>query len=137
VQDRVADLGDVDDAELRRLYGGAEALVFPSLYEGFGLPILEAMACGTPVITSNQGAMAEVAGDSGLLVNPGDPGEIAAAVLRLAREPGLRACLAGRGLNRAGRFTWKATRSRTADILFAAADPRGGAPKPITRVVPR
>ena len=96
-------LGAVSDEELARLYRGALCLAFPSLYEGFGIPVLEAMACGTPVVTSRDGATAEVAGDAAVLVDPLDVEAIAAG-LREAIER--RAELRELGLARARAYTW-------------------------------
>ena len=103
------------------MLSGAEALVYPSRYEGFGLPVLEAMACGTPVITSNRSALPEVAADAALLVDPDDPTDIADAIERVLTEDRLRADLSARGLARAGRFTWEETARRTAAVLHEAA----------------
>ena len=99
-----ADLcGYVDKSELARLYRGAAALVLPSRYEGFGLPVLEAMACGTPVVTGTGGGTEEVAGDAAVLVDPRDPAEVAAGIEEaVARRDDLRA----RGLDRAAQFSW-------------------------------
>ncbi|TBW39565.1 glycosyltransferase family 1 protein [Siculibacillus lacustris] len=91
---------------------GAKAVVFPSLYEGFGLPILESMLLGTPVITSDRGAMREVAGDAALLVDPYDPGDIAAAMRRLSSDPALCADLSARGRARAATFSPEAYGAR-------------------------
>jgi len=103
-------VGHVDDDELARLYRGARCLVYPSLYEGFGIPILEAMACGTPVVTSRGGATEEVAGGAAVLVDPLDPADVAAGMDRAAgAHEYLRAC----GLERARRFTWDETARRT------------------------
>ncbi|MBK7772103.1 MAG: glycosyltransferase family 4 protein [bacterium] len=113
---RVEIRGYCEPAELRSLYGGALALVFPSLLEGFGLPILEAMACGLPVLTSDRGATAEVAGDAALLVDPHDTGALHLAMGRLADEAPLRARLAAGGPRRAREWTW----DRTADLTTAA-----------------
>jgi glycosyltransferase involved in cell wall biosynthesis len=99
--------GFLSDEDLVALYNGAYALVFPSLLEGFGLPALESMASGTPVIASRAGALPEVVGDSGLLFDPRDAGEMAAQILRLVEDPGLRATLAGRARERAKQFTWR------------------------------
>jgi glycosyltransferase involved in cell wall biosynthesis len=96
-------LGSVEDAELARLYRGALCLVFPSLYEGFGVPVLEAMACGTPVVTTRDGATAEIAADAAVLVDPLDVEAIAAG-LREAIER--RAKLRELGLARARAYTW-------------------------------
>jgi glycosyltransferase involved in cell wall biosynthesis len=95
--------GRVDDAELAALYRGARCLVFPSLYEGFGLPVLEAMACGTPVVTSRGGATAEVAGGAAVLVDALDPASIAAGIDEAAAR---RDELRPRGIERAAAFTW-------------------------------
>jgi glycosyltransferase involved in cell wall biosynthesis len=99
--------GFVGDADLPALYGGASVFVFPSLYEGFGLPPLEAMACGTPVVTSNRSSLPEVVGDAGLLVDPHDADAIATAIERLAADSELSAGLIDRGLARARSFTWE------------------------------
>lgn len=95
--------------ELAPLYGNAMSFVFPSLHETFGLPILEAMACGCPVITSFDTGCAEVAGDAALLVNPRSTAEIAQAMLCLINEPELRVQLRQKGLERASQFTWSKT----------------------------
>jgi glycosyltransferase involved in cell wall biosynthesis len=98
-------LGYVPDGELPALYSGARALVMPSLYEGFGLPCLEAMASGTPVIASNRGALPETCGDAAVLVDPDDPQAFAAAVVEAAVGQPRR--LIEAGLERAARFTWE------------------------------
>lgn len=95
--------------ELAKLYSNALCFIFPSLRESFGLPILEAMACGCPVITSFDTACAEVAGDAALLVNPRSTGDIAQAMSRLINEPDLRIQLSQKGLARASKFTWAET----------------------------
>jgi len=121
VKDAVVDLGRVTDAELRCLYARCTAFLFPSFYEGFGFPVLEAMACGAPVIASDRSSIPEVVGDAGFLVDPADPRAMAAAVRRLEEEPALRAdCVRG-GLRQAARFTWADTTKRTADILYRTA----------------
>lgn len=113
---RVRLTGWVAPAELRALYRSALALVFPSLDEGFGLPILEAMGCGLPVLTSDRGATAEVAGDAALLADPRDTGALCAAMARLAGDAPLRERLAAAGRGRAAAWTW----ARTADLTAAA-----------------
>ncbi|MDB5237311.1 MAG: glycosyl transferase, group 1 [Parcubacteria group bacterium] len=109
ISDRVRFLGYVTDGQLAYLYQHATALVFPSLVEGFGMPVLEAMREGLPVITSNRGALAEVAGAAALLVNPEDPKDIAAALARIATEPALGEDLRARGYRRAKEFSWDST----------------------------
>ncbi len=104
-------------ANLPQILGQAIALVFPSLWEGFGLPVLEAMACGTPVITSNRSALPEVAGDAALLVNPEDVREIAAAMEQVATQPQMRSHLQTAGLARAAQFSWQLTGAQTAAVL--------------------
>ncbi len=111
--DRVRLTGYVADAELPFWYAAAEAFVFPSFYEGFGLPVLEAMACGTPVITSNVSALPEVAGDAALLVSPNDDAALAEAILRVVTDPALATALRQRGLERARPFTWHRTAVET------------------------
>jgi glycosyltransferase involved in cell wall biosynthesis len=104
-QDRVRQIGYVDDKDLPALYAGAQFFAFPSLYEGFGRPIVEAMASGVPVVASNTTSLPEVAGDAALLVDPKDDDALAAAFLRLARDTELRKDLATRGVERARQFT--------------------------------
>lgn len=98
--------GYVPNRELPLIYNLAELFLYPSLRESFGIPILEAMACGTPVITSHTSAMPEVAGGAALLVDPNRPATIAAAILRLQNDPGERAALIARGHLRVGQFSW-------------------------------
>ena len=106
--------------ELARLYRGALALVFPSLYEGFGLPPLEAMACGIPVLTSNVCSLPEVMGDAGVLVDPLDVEAIADGMRRLVQDGELRAKLRQRGLLRAKGFSWDETGRKTLEVLNMA-----------------
>jgi glycosyltransferase involved in cell wall biosynthesis len=111
-------LGEVDDAELAREYRGAACLIYPSLYEGFGIPVLEAMACGAPVVTSAGGATEEVAGGAAVLVDPLDVEAIAAGIEEaLGRSDELRA----RGLERAQAFSWDVTAARTQEVYREAA----------------
>jgi glycosyltransferase involved in cell wall biosynthesis len=111
-------LGHVADDELARLYRGARCLVYPSLYEGFGIPVLEAMACGTPVVTSAGGATEEVAGGAAVLVDPGDPAAIAAGIEDAeSRRDELRV----HGLERAGQFTWERVAAETWAVYELAA----------------
>ena len=113
---RVHFTGPVSFSELLQLYSGALALLHPSLCEGFGNPIAEAMACGCPVITSNQSAMPEVTSGAGLLVNPLDTQEIGAALRRVAFEPELAKALSEKGLSRAKELTWKRFAQQNLDI---------------------
>ncbi|MGQ9666958.1 MAG: glycosyltransferase family 4 protein [Anaerolineae bacterium] len=106
-------LGRLPDEELVRLYQGAELLVHPSLYEGFGLPVLEAMACGVPVACSDRPALNEVAGPAALLFDPEDEEAMAGAVLGLLTSPERRQALAQVGITRAAGFTWSATARAT------------------------
>jgi alpha-1,3-rhamnosyl/mannosyltransferase len=106
-------LGPVPNAGLPALYAAATAFVFPSLYEGFGLPVLEAMACGTPVICSNTSSLLEVAGDAAVLIDPADTVGLAEAICRVLAAPDLRAALRDRGLARARAFTWTQTAAQT------------------------
>lgn len=108
------------DGDLSDLYRGALALVFPSLYEGFGLPPLEAMACGVPVLTSKVCSLPEVMGDAGVLVDPLDVGAIAEGMRRLVEDSGLRTDLRGKGLLRARVFSWDETARRTREVLQRA-----------------
>jgi alpha-1,3-rhamnosyl/mannosyltransferase len=110
-------LGEVDDAELARLLRGARALVYPSLYEGFGIPILEAMSVGTPVVTSRGGATEEVAGGAAVLVDPLDPASIADGIEEADRR---RDELRTLGLSRAAEFTWDDVARRTVDVYRKA-----------------
>jgi glycosyltransferase involved in cell wall biosynthesis len=115
---RVTFTGQISDEDLALLYQGATALVLVSLYEGFGLPLVEAMSCGTPVITSNVTSMPEVAGDAGLQVNPYDIDAISDALIRLSTDLHLRQALRSRGLERARVYSWEAT---TASVEKALA----------------
>lgn len=112
---RFADYVERDD--LPTLYSGALALTFPSLYEGFGLPPLEAMSCGAPVIASTATSLPEVVGDGGLMLDPHDPHPWAEAVQRLMRDPALQAELRRKGLERAAQFTWERCARQTLQVL--------------------
>lgn len=112
--------GYVRQEDLPALYSGATAFLFPSLYEGFGMPILEAMACGAPVLTSSVTSLPEVAGDSALLVDPFDVESIAAGMLRLLEEPELREEYIRKGYERAKAFTWEETARRTLAVYRKA-----------------
>ena len=114
---RVRFTGWLSHADLPALYNLAELFVFPSLYEGFGIPLLEAMACGCPVVTSSTGSAPEVAGGAALLVDPLDVEAIAAGMARALGDPGLRADLARRGLERARAFSWERCAREVLDVL--------------------
>jgi len=110
-------LGHVPDEELARLYRGARCVAYPSLYEGFGIPVLEAMACGTPVVTSRGGATEELADGAAVLVDPRDPAAIAAGIERATWQ---REELVERGLRRAQAFQWEAIAAATVDVYAEA-----------------
>ncbi len=115
VADRVHFPGFIADEDLPALYRSASLFAFPSLYEGFGLPLLEAMACGVPVVASNASSLPEVVGEAGLLVEPTDVEGMARAMARLLSDRPLREALVRRGLDQARRFTW----SKAAEQLVA------------------
>lgn len=119
----VRKLGYVAREDLAGLTAGALALVYPSRYEGFGLPPLEAMACGVPPVTSNASSLPEVVGDAGITVDPGDAAAMTQAMLSLATDPQLRQALGRRARERAGRFTWRASALATVETYRRA---RGG-----------
>ncbi len=114
LQSRVEIAGHVPDEELADLYRGAAVFVYPSLYEGFGLPVLEAMACGAPVVTSKDTAPADVCGDAAWLVDPHSEEEIREAIEATLKNPTLAATLGRRGLARAAEFSW----TRTAELTW-------------------
>jgi glycosyltransferase involved in cell wall biosynthesis len=122
--ERVHLLGFVEDAALPHLYRAARALVFPSLFEGFGIPILEAQASGLPVAGANVSSIPEVVGEGGILFAPADLEATADAIVRVARDEGLRAELVRKGLENAGRYTWEAAAASTLEVLFDAAGRR-------------
>ncbi|MDA8405834.1 MAG: glycosyltransferase family 1 protein [Deltaproteobacteria bacterium] len=104
---RIKFLGSVDDEDLVSLFQTARALIFPSLFEGFGLPVIEAMACGCPVITSTRGSLGQVAGNAALIVNPESVDEISDAILILENDEPLRQSLIKKGSERAQQFSWE------------------------------
>jgi glycosyltransferase involved in cell wall biosynthesis len=118
LEDRVRFAGYVADEDAPALLTGALAFLFPSLYEGFGMPLLEAMACGAPVLASGTSSLPEVADGAALLVNPTDTSAIAAAIARLASDGDLRAMLRKRGLARAAAFSWDHCARQTLDVLL-------------------
>ena len=107
IADKITFLEQITDTQLAQYYRAADILLFPSLYEGFGLPVLEAMACGTPVITSNTSSLPEVAGDAAILVDPENVEAIAEAMRRVLAGPALAQELRAKGLERAKQFTWE------------------------------
>lgn len=113
--------GFIADADLPVIYNTAEFFIFPSLYEGFGLPVLEAMACGTPVICSNTSSLPEVAGDAAILVNPYDEEEIAQTMKRVLTDPDLREKMKRKGLERVKLFSWEQTAKETLKVYQQVA----------------
>lgn len=114
-------LGKVSDEELRALYAGAAVFAYPSLYEGFGLPVLEAMAAGAPVITSNVSSLPEVAGDAALLIDPRSTQALAGALEQVLSDPALAARLRAAAGPRAAQFSWERTARETLAVLQAIA----------------
>lgn len=126
-------IGYVPVEDLPAIYNLGEIFAFPSLYEGFGLPVVEAMACGTPVVTANTSSLEEIAGGAGETVNPYDAGAIAGALVRLARDPDRRRELAARGLARAQTFSWTRSACEMLAVYGRAAGvtlPHRAAPAP-------
>ena len=123
--------GFVADEDLRPLYAGADVLVYPSLYEGFGIPVIEAMACGTPVACARASSLPEVGGDAALYFDPLDVRDMAATVARLLRDTSLRRALAEAGRVRSLRFSWRESGRRLLEVLENVARPsRGGVEAP-------
>lgn len=123
--DRIHWAGFVDDADLPALYAAARVFAFPSHYEGFGIPVLEAMACGTPVVAADNSSLPEVVGDAGLMVPAPDAAALADAIRRLDGDADLRRACRARGLARAARFTWAAAAERLLDVYARVAGARG------------
>jgi glycosyltransferase involved in cell wall biosynthesis len=121
IADALVEVDNPDDELLRDLYRGCEALLFPSLYEGYGLPVIEAMACGAPVVASDRASVPEVAGGAAVLIDPLDHAAIADAVRRIRRSPELREELVSRGLERAAALRWASAGGRTVDLLASMA----------------
>jgi glycosyltransferase involved in cell wall biosynthesis len=121
VATRIRELGVLNDEELQTIYWAADVLVFPSWWEGFGWPPLEAMASGTPVICSDRGSLGEVAGDAALIVNPEEPEEIAVAIARVLNEENLRRSLILKGMQRAKQFTWERAAEQTFEVYREVA----------------
>jgi glycosyltransferase involved in cell wall biosynthesis len=116
-RDDVVMLGHLPEADLARVTAAAYALIYPSFFEGFGLPIVEAMQCGVPVITSNTSAMPETGGDAALYADPGDPDAIAKHMLQLYRDENLRSRLIAAGMDQAGKFNWDHSAAAFMEIL--------------------
>jgi glycosyltransferase involved in cell wall biosynthesis len=125
LEGRVVFPGYVDDADLPALYSAAALFVYPSLYEGFGLPPLEAMACGTPVISSNAASLPEVVGDAALLIGPTDTAALAQALRTVLTQPSLHADLRRRGFERAAQFSWRRCATETLGAYQTALGWRG------------
>jgi glycosyltransferase involved in cell wall biosynthesis len=121
LDERVHFIGFVEDDDLPALYSLASAFAFPSWYEGFGLPVLEAMACGTPVVAADNSSLPEVVGEAGLLVDAGDPQALAEALARLLTDRELAAHLVRTGRNQARRFTWEGAARQLLDLYCSCA----------------
>jgi glycosyltransferase involved in cell wall biosynthesis len=113
-------VGFIPDDDLPAFYCGAAGVVYPSLFEGFGLPLLEAMAAGAPVVTSDRTALPELAADAALIVDPENVDALAEAMRRIVTDPELAADLRRRGLERSRQFSWPETARRTLDVYRAA-----------------
>jgi len=122
--------GYIFEGDLPALYSAARVFVYPSFYEGFGLPVLEAMACGAPVVTSSVSSLPEVAGDAAILVDPKDTSALGAALQRVLIDTRLAQELSRRGLNRAKLFTWELTARKTLDVYGLVARQAGRAGEP-------
>ena len=120
--DRILMPGRIDDKDLAAVYSCAEAFVWPTIYEGFGLPLLEAMACGTPVISSDIGVVREVVGDAALLIDPQSPQQLADAMQRVVSSGDFRDDLVRRGIARARLFPWEQTATRTLEVYRRVAN---------------
>lgn len=125
LDERIIDLGPISDERLSGVYQSCAALVLASFYEGFGLPLVEAMRHGKPVITSRAGAMAEVAGDAAIFVDPGNPASIARAFQKLAKDDEARRRLAANARRRSRSFSWDRAATATVEVLADASAGRG------------
>ncbi|MGH9442169.1 MAG: glycosyltransferase family 4 protein [Thermoanaerobaculia bacterium] len=123
-RDKIHRVGYVDPEDAPRLYGAADVFCYPSHEEGFGLPVLEAMACGAPAVISTTPALMETAGGAALSAPAGDDAALAEAIARVLEEPNLRDTLVSRGLARAAGFRWEESARRTADVLRLAREER-------------
>ena len=133
VADRIRFLGFVSDDDLLHLYNACELFCFPSFYEGFGLPVLEAMACGAPVACSNTSAMPEVADGAALLFNPYNADEITRAMLDLILLPELRFRMSRLGSQRATRFSWQETARKTLEVYYNVVEQCQTTPRRVAR----
>jgi glycosyltransferase involved in cell wall biosynthesis len=133
VADRIHFTGWISDEDLRRFYCAADFFVFPSLYEGFGLPILEAMACGRAVLCSNTSAMPEVANAAGILFDPHSVPEIARAMQDVLLDSELRSRMERLGLKRAASFSWTRAAQKTLDVYYQVAEARRGLEAPVEK----
>lgn len=120
--DAIQYLGWVNEADKPALYASASAFLFPSLYEGFGLPPLEAMACGAPVIASNASSLPEIVGDAGMLIHPNDPRAWAEAIRAIVSDPARRAELSARGITQSKKFSWERAAKETLTVYQSAID---------------
>jgi glycosyltransferase involved in cell wall biosynthesis len=130
--DEVRFLGVVPEDDLPVLYSGSSVFVFPSLYEGFGLPLLEAMACGVPVVASNTSSVPEVVGDAALLVSPTEPEAFAEAILRVRSDDKLRRAMVEKGLGRAAGFSWSRAAAQLLDCMARVTAAKHSSRKPAT-----
>ena len=135
VADRIHFTGFVSDEGLLRLYGACDIFVYPSFYEGFGLPILEAMACGRAVACSNTSAMPEVADSAAILFNPNSVDEIVLAMRDLLLNPELRQRMERLGAQRAATFSWETTAGKTLELYYAVAGETSSAPVPVMKTI--
>ena len=125
LKSRVIMTGFIEDQFLSPLYSGALAFLYPSLYEGFGLPALEAMQCGAPVITSNTSSLPEVVGDAGILIDPTNEDEMCEAMIEITKNKNLRNMLSAKGIERAALFSWDKVAARTIEAYRFAMDNKG------------
>jgi len=116
IEENVIFTGFIPDTDLPQLFCGAEFFIYPSLYEGFGLPVVESMACGTPVVTSNSSSLPEVAGDAGILIDPNSSESLAKGIFDLANNPELRNKLSQLGIEQARKFTWEKSAKKTIEV---------------------
>jgi glycosyltransferase involved in cell wall biosynthesis len=135
VHDRIHFTGFVDDDQLHRLYGACDLMVYPSFYEGFGLPILEAMACGRAVACSNTSAMPEVADSAAILFDPYSQHDIVTSMRDLLLNPELRMRMERLGTQRASLFNWEGTAARTLDLYYAVGGRANTAPEVLSKSV--